>query len=621
MEISASSVHYLTIILTIFLFLRICNSIDTITSTQLISDSNNEYLISANGNFKLGFFNPNNSQNRYVGIWFNKIPQITVIWVANRDAPLKNRGGVFKIRGDGNAGVFSGSGETEPPLWSTNVTVGITGSSTAKLLSSGNLVLSRTNGSGHELVLWQSFDYPTDTVLPGMRFGLDRRTGVNKILSSWRSEMDPARGDFTFEVETRGSPQFLLYKMSAPYWRAGPWTGQTLSGVPVVKSRLKTPEVDFSGDLGLFDYVFTNNNDEISISFGVPNASIFSTLVLQPLGTLARQVWLQDNKEWVQFWIAPQDRCDEYSRCGPSSICNNYKPMQCACLPGFELLFPDDWYSGCVEKKEPHTCGKGNGEGFIKMTELKVPDAKRSSFYANLTLQECEVECLKSCDCNGYTSTNVSVEGLGCFIWHGVLDDMRVYVQDGQDFYLRVDAAILAANVQKKVEGFGGMKRTLAATILPIILGGELPNGQEIAVKRLSKNSGQGFVEFKNEALLIAKLQHRNLVRLLGCCIEKEEKMLIYEYMPNKSLDYFIFDETRKSMLDWKKRHEIIVGIGRGMLYLHQDSRLRIIHRDLKASNILLDQELDPKISNFGTARIFGGNQNEANTNRVVGTL
>lgn len=157
MEISTSSLHHLTITLTISLFLHLCNSIDTITSTQFISDSKNESLISADGNFKLGFFNPNNSQNRYVGIWFNKIPQSTFVWVANRDAPLKNRGGVFKIRGDGNVGVFSGSGETEPPLWSTNVTVGITGSSTAKLLSSGTFLIIFLRmivwASAHEEVL------------------------------------------------------------------------------------------------------------------------------------------------------------------------------------------------------------------------------------------------------------------------------------------------------------------------------------------------------------------------------------------------------------------------------------------------------------------------------------
>ncbi|XP_014514537.1 putative receptor-like protein kinase At4g00960 [Vigna radiata var. radiata] len=197
-----------------------------------------------------------------------------------------------------------------------------------------------------------------------------------------------------------------------------------------------------------------------------------------------------------------------------------------------------------------------------------------------------------------------------------VNDSIRRYLTEEESLHFdlaTVEAATNSFSDEMKIGegGFGAVYK------------GTFPNGEEIAVKRLSRTSLQGDREFKNEVLLIAQLQHKNLVRLLGFCMETTERILVYEFIQNSSLDHFLFGHEDHGVLDWARRYKIIVGIVRGIQYLHEDSRLKVIHRDLKASNVLLDADMNPKISDFGMAKVFHGDRSQENTRtgRVVGTF
>ncbi|KAK2990108.1 hypothetical protein RJ640_001776 [Escallonia rubra] len=153
----------------------------------------------------------------------------------------------------------------------------------------------------------------------------------------------------------------------------------------------------------------------------------------------------------------------------------------------------------------------------------------------------------------------------------------------------------------------------------PVYLG-KLEDGRLVAVKKLSLNkSQQGEPEFLAEVRMITSIQHKNLVRLLGCCSDGAQRLLVYEYMKNRSLDHIIYGKSDQ-FLDWNTRFQIILGIARGLQYLHEDSHLRIVHRDIKASNILLDDKFHPRISDFGLARFFPEDQAYLSTT-FAGTL
>ncbi|KAL6505821.1 hypothetical protein OROHE_023200 [Orobanche hederae] len=148
---------------------------------------------------------------------------------------------------------------------------------------------------------------------------------------------------------------------------------------------------------------------------------------------------------------------------------------------------------------------------------------------------------------------------------------------------------------------------------------GVLKDGREIAVKRLSQRSGQGTTEFQNEAKLLARVQHKNVVNFVGYCVHGSERLLVYEYVANESLDKLLFKSDKRELLDWKRRHDVIAGVAKGLLYLHEQAHCSIIHRDIKASNILLDEKWVPKIADFGMARLYPEDETHVHT-RVAGT-
>ncbi|XP_021842535.2 G-type lectin S-receptor-like serine/threonine-protein kinase At1g11330 [Spinacia oleracea] len=646
---------------------QLCFAIDSnsITTTQFLLDS--QSIVSRNATFKLGFFSPPNSAKRYVGIWFNQVPGMTVVWVANRNNPLDDSSGVLQISDNGNLQLINGQ---KVIIWSTNVTSLAAENSTAQLLDTGNLILQQSNSTDTPRKVWQSFDHPTNTFLPGMEPTVPKTSNKkNIIFQSWKTPSDPSVGSISVGIGTpNGLPQIFTWKDGINYWRSGPFDGNNFIGLPNVDNTLKDGFVLQEND----------GNGTYDMSFEPEEASLLFNYLVTTNGTIIEQYW--NDQTWIPGWVAPSSACEIYGKCGPFGSCI-HDSATCKCLPGFKPKFDQEWRkgntsSGCVRRTKLR-CGiqGGNQDNFLRLQTIKVPDnpLQISAFSSD----GCKTKCVTNCSCLAYAYHL----NIGCMIWYQDLIDTQSFSAGGVDLYIRLAAselgqskshvkvaiitsvaitgAVVAAIsiyfIRRQMMQRGKREQSnrykfevgqlelhepplYTYDLLRIatnnfdesnklgeggfgpVYKGILESGQEIAVKRLSKSSGQGLEEFMTEVKVISKLQHRNLVRLLGCCIEGEEKMLVYEYMPNKSLDAFLFNSQRQEHLSWEKRFSVIEGICRGLLYLHRDSRLRIVHRDLKPSNILLDEDLNPKISDFGMARIFGGNQDQANTRRVVGT-
>lgn len=255
-----------------------------INVSQSISDG--QTLVSQAGVFELGFFSPGKSQRRYLGIWFKYIPEQKVVWVANRARPINNTLGKLTMNSAGNL-VLS---QNDSVVWQT-ASDKQAWNPVAELLDSGNLVI-RNEGeeTDSEAYKWQSFDFPCDTILPGMKLGWDLRTGLERRITSWKSPDDPSPGDLSWGLALHNYPEFYLMNGTDKYCRIGPWNGIQFSGLSDRKPNLI---YDFKY-VASNDFNYVSNKDEMFYSFTVNNSSSFASAMVHQT-RFSITVWVDDN--------------------------------------------------------------------------------------------------------------------------------------------------------------------------------------------------------------------------------------------------------------------------------------------------------------------------------------
>ncbi|XP_056171042.1 G-type lectin S-receptor-like serine/threonine-protein kinase At2g19130 [Syzygium oleosum] len=507
-------------------------------------------------------------------------------------------------------------------------------STSAVLLDNGNFILRKT--SDVSSVAWQSFDHPTDTWLPVAKFVYSSHTSKRTVLVAWRDLDDPAPGKFSVISGAEGRFQLTLLNRSEAYWHSSDWTGNDYGHQPSLT-------VD-----NVINFTFVSNENETYSKYSSVTPYNLSRIVLEPTGLLKQLVWAKHMQEWKVLWVHPTQKCEIYPFCGASSNCNQSDAPLCDCALGhLDHLKLEDRLGRC-KRRSVSECSDDRKDNFFLMPNTRLP--KNSDSFMVENIKACCLLCLSNCSCSAYAYT------ANCQIWTDEKFLVQRLADDGnlRDFYVRIAASDLKEERKKKRKPSSNFitaavvvsvvflvvlsvlhviirtRRSACAAVdhlmrfeyrvlkkatknfsekigeggFSSVFRGALPDSTPIAVKKLA-NPNRSNKQFLAEVRTIGTIQHVNVVRLRGFCAEESKRFLVYEYLANGSLAAHLFQKGSNT-LDWKTRYHIAIGIAKGLEYLHERCRDRIIHCDIKPENILLDSELAPQIADFGLAKLMG---------------
>ncbi|CAN7025783.1 unnamed protein product [Brassica oleracea var. botrytis] len=444
----------LFVLFSLFFLCTHVSSADTISADFTLSGD--QTILSSGGTFKMGFFQPGNSTNLYIGMWYQELSIQTIVWVANRDKPVSDKKtSVLKIS-NGNLVLLDGNNQT--PVWST----GLNSSSAheAVLLDDGNLVLRDESGSP----LWQSFDHLGDTWLPGAKIRYDKRTKKSQRLTSWTSIEDPAPGLFSVELD-ESTAYKILWNGSKEYWSSGRWNPQSKIFDSVPEMRLNY----------IFNYSFFSNATESYFTYSIYNKANISRLVMDVSGQIRQSTWLNNNNQWNLFWSQPRQQCQVYAYCGSFGICNDKSQPFCQCPRGFRPVSQKDWdmkdySSGCVGKTELQ-CSRGVVNQFLPLTNVKLPD--NLEVWGITSFSICGSTCLGNCSCLAYAHYESSNR---CLMWTKDVFNLQQFEEDyseGNTLYLRLSASDMpsssSSGKSNKAMIFGAVLGSLGAIALVLL--------------------------------------------------------------------------------------------------------------------------------------------------------